>query len=129
MQQPDPIIIDNFAMLLRHLEKSEFWVKWEVRCEIGPDWIGGGRSIYFYLDRRPLAENLFHDRLRLKLIQVLDIPAESPDEIVSGEGEIQQVNDTLEIEFEWWKAIPYANPGERGYGRKTFIDLSTLEIG
>lgn len=101
MQQADPITVDNLATLFRHLKQSELWVKWEVLCDIGPEWIGGRRSIYFYLDRRPLAENPFHDRLRVKLIQVLDIPAESPDAVISGEGEIQQINDTLEIEFEW----------------------------
>jgi hypothetical protein len=125
MQQADPITVDNLATLLRHLKQSELWVKWEVLCDIGPEWIGGRRSIYFYLDRRRLTENPFHDRLRVKLIQVLDIPAESPDAVISGEGEIQQVNDTLEIEFEWWKAIPYMNPGDRGYGRRTLIDLSS----
>jgi hypothetical protein len=126
MQQPDSITIDSLASLLGHLDRSEFWVKWEVLCNIGPEWIGGGRSICFYLDRRPLAENPFHDRLRLIAIGVLDIPAESPDAIISGEGEIQQVNDTLEIEFEWWKAIPYMNPCDRSYGRRTLIDLSLL---
>jgi hypothetical protein len=125
MQQADPITVDNLATLLRHLKQSELWVKWEVLCDIGPEWIGGRRSIYFYLDRRRLTENPFHDRLRVKLIQVLDIPAESPNAVISGEGEIQQVNDTLEIEFEWWKAIPYMNPGDRGYGRRTLIDLSS----
>ncbi len=129
MPQPDPIHVNNLATLIGYLNKSEFWVKWEVLCDIGPGWIGGGRSIYFHLDRRPLAENPFHDRLRVQLIQVLDIPAESPDIVISGEGEIQQVNDTLEIEFEWQQAVPYLNPGDRGYGRRTFIDLSTSEIG
>ena len=123
MQQTDPINIDNLATLLGHLDRSEFWVKWDVLCDIGPEWIGGGRSIYFYLDRQPLAENPFHDRLRLTAIRVLDIPTASHDSVISGEGAIQQVNDTLEIEFEWSKAIPYMNPCDRGYGRRIFIDL------
>jgi hypothetical protein len=47
MNDTRPIVIEQLETLLALIEQAEFWVKWEVRCELGPEWIGGGRSIQF----------------------------------------------------------------------------------
>ena len=102
-----PIVVDELETLLALIEQAVFLVQWEVRCEIGPEWIGGGRFIQFYLARQPLANTPVHDRLKHALVESLGVPETSGNAVVHGEGTITHKGDVLEIEFEWSAAVPY----------------------
>ncbi|MCA9032493.1 MAG: hypothetical protein KDA66_16875, partial [Planctomycetaceae bacterium] len=97
--------------------------EWHVRCDIGPDWIGAGREIRFYLEQRPLAGNSFHQYLKDILVQALSIPDECPDAVINGYGTITRVLDVLEIEYEWSEAVPYMDPRESRFGKVEFLRI------
>lgn len=122
------IKITTLAELLSKMEESELWVEWRVRCEIGPDWIGGGRSIQFYLGDFPLSETPFHTRLKSMLIQQLAIPEESADAVIYGEGGIRRVRNRLEIEYEWYESVPFMSARNRGDGTEKLIDLGSTTL-
>ena len=124
MNDAQPIVVEHLEALLALIEQAEFWVKWEVRCEIGPEWIGGGRLIQFYLARQPLADTPMHDQLKHALVESLRIPETSGDAVVSGEGTINRKGDVLEIEFEWSAAVPYMNSHDGGHGTASLMALS-----
>jgi hypothetical protein len=119
-----PIVVERLEALLALIEQAEFWVKWEVRCEIGPEWIGGGRSIQFYLARQPLANTPLHDRLKHALVESLRVPETSEDAVISGEGTITRKGDVLDIEYEWSAAVPYMYSHDSGHGTATLMALS-----
>jgi hypothetical protein len=124
MSDTEPILVDDFATLFALIQSSDFWVKWEVRCDIGPEWIGGGRSIQFYLDQRPLADTPVHNQLKDALINALTIPDNSSDAVISGEGTITRLQNALEIEYEWSEAVPYMDSRDSGFGKALLLALS-----
>jgi hypothetical protein len=124
MSDTQPIVVEQLEALLALIEQAEFWVKWEVLCEIGPEWIGGGRFIQFYLALQPLADTPMHDRLKHALVESLGIPETSGDAVVSGEGTITRNGDVLEIEFEWSATVPYMYPHDGGHGAAVLMALS-----
>lgn len=124
MYDSRPIVVEQLETLLALIEQADFWVNGEVRCEIGPEWIGGGRFIQFYLARQPLADTPLHDRLKQALVESLRIPETSEDAVVSGEGTITRKGDVLEIDFEWSSAVPYMYPDDGGHGIVALLALS-----
>lgn len=124
MNDIQPVVVEQLETLLALIEQADFWVKWEVRCQIGPEWIGGGRSIQFYLARRPLADTPLHDRLKHALVEALRVPEASEDAVICGEGTIIRKGDVLEIEFEWSAAAPYMYPHDGGHGTAALIAVS-----
>lgn len=124
MNDTQPIVVEQLVALLALIEQADFRVKWEVRCEIGPEWIGGGRFIQFYLALQPLANTPMHDRLKHALVESLRIPETCGDAVVSGEGTITRKGDVLEIEYDWSAAVPYMYPQDGGHGTATLMALS-----
>jgi len=124
MNDTQPIVVEELEALLALIEQADFWVKWVVRCEIGPEWIGGGRFIQFYLARQPLANTPLHDRLKHALVESLRVPETSGDAVISGGGTITRKGDALEIEFEWSAAVPYMYPHDSGHGTAALMALS-----
>ena len=123
MNGAEPIEVNDLVSLLRLIQQSEFWVQWRVRCEIGPEWTGGQRSIQFYLDQQPLADTSLHDQLKNVLVKKLDIPETSPDAVIRGAGTITRKNNTLEIEYEWSETVPYMYSRDGGYGTTILMAL------
>ena len=120
----DLIEVHSIQTLLINIESYELWVKWEVRCEIGPDWIGGGITIQFYLDDRPLAQTPFHTQLKIILQERLKIPDSSPDAVINGEAEINRIGNRLDLDYSWSETVPFAYPRYSGSGTALFIDLT-----
>ena len=124
MAEIESIIVADLESLLQLMEEAEFWVKWEVLCSIGPGWIGGRCEIRFYLGDQPLANTSFHDQLKSALSQAVPIPLESPDAVIWGEGDIRRAGDGLEVEYEWFKCIPYEEIAESGHGTAPLVNVS-----
>jgi hypothetical protein len=124
MNETQPIFVENLELLLALIEQAKFWVEWQVRCDLGPEWIGGGRVIQFYLAHQPLANTPLHDELKQALIETLNIPETSGDAVIRGEGTVFRTGNLLEIEFEWSAAVPYLDPHDGTCGTATLIALS-----
>lgn len=124
MSDTEPIVVDDLATLFALIQSCKCWVSWEVRCDIGPEWICGGRSIQFHLDQRPLADTPVHNQLKDALITALSIPANSSDAVIRGEGTITCNQNTLEVEYEWSEAVPYMDSRDSGIGNAHLLDLS-----
>lgn len=107
MNDVPPVLVEDFATLLSLMEQGELLVEWQVRCDIGPDWIGGGRKIQFSLNRRRLAESPVRSQLMEALLRVVDIPESSADALIMGEGEITHERDSLILDYDWNEGIPY----------------------
>lgn len=116
MTEDERIVVEDLATLVGLIERHECWVRWEVTCEVGPDWLGGRRSIEFHVGSRRLAETAFHDRLRAALVEALAIPSESADAVIRGEGTVRWEGGRLEMDYEWSEAVPYQDPRDGGVG-------------
>lgn len=110
------IEIESFQQLLQRIEGTCLYVVWDVRCDIGPEWIGGGRKIRLLIDGRPIADSAFCDRLKSAIVSAAAIPLETTNTVISGEGEISLVGARLILEFEWSEAKPYDYPCNQGGG-------------
>ncbi len=124
MNEPRPIEIKTLEGLLKAMESAQLGVEWKVRCDIGPDWIGGGVLVQFYLDDRPLTETDLHNYLKQTLIEHLDIPESTVNSVITGEGEIKRVGNKLEINYDWYEAVPFAYSHASDGGKTVFIDLN-----
>jgi hypothetical protein len=100
-------MVNSIKDLKVELKSKSFKVTWQVRCDIGPDWIGGGRNICFYLDGKPLDDSEFHRMLIDQLINKLHIPASSEEQVIKGDGDIQIVNSELVVKYSTVSNIPY----------------------
>lgn len=114
------IKIEKFDKLKSLMKSMDFFVKWIVTSDIGPDWIGSTREIKFYLDEFILYETEFCKSLKYKLIDTLSIPSESKDHVIIGDGDITLKDNRLEIYYEWYAAIPYQDPDESKEGKVLF---------
>jgi hypothetical protein len=77
-------------------------VVWSVHPEIGPGWIGGGRSVSMSLDGQALPVSVpVHQALWAVLIVRLAIPAESPETVLCGEGTLRIAGDLLVVDYTW----------------------------
>ena len=124
MNSAESIAVADIESLLALLDQFDLWGKWWVRCEVGPDWIGAGRSIQFYLGERPLADTALHTYLKGELVNVLDIPERCEDALIVGEGDIFRKRTVLEVEYEWWEAVPYMYPREVQAGKAVLVAIS-----
>ncbi len=116
MEKPDSVTIESLEQFSRLLRTSTVGVFWSVHCEIGPDWIGGGRDVELLCDGKHLSGE-FCDRLISAIIAAASIPGDSDDSVISGEGEISCCDTKLILEFEWNAAVPYDFPHDSGHGR------------
>lgn len=48
--------MNTLAELKEELKSKKMTVKWKVRCELGPEWIGSKRDICFYLNKQTLGD-------------------------------------------------------------------------
>lgn len=115
------IEIESFEKLNSLMKSMEFSVRWLVRSEIGPGWIGSSRTIDFYLDNYILSENEFCTVLKKRLIESIPIPNKSKDHVINGYGDITLKNNQLEITYEWDSSIPYQHPSEFKEGKTIFF--------
>ncbi|MCO7226023.1 hypothetical protein [Pleionea sp. CnH1-48] len=117
------IRINSLNTLLQYMQKSELSVEWRVTSDIGPDWIGSTREIYFYLGSEKLDETEFHDQLKSALIKVANIPPSSEKHVIDGEGDVTIEDGFLKIKFWWSKAIPYQHSDESGSGEGVLFKI------
>lgn len=61
------------------------------------------------------------DKLISAIITAASIPGESPDSVISGEGEVSIQAEKLMLDFEWTAAVPYDYPHDSGHG---MVELS-----
>lgn len=114
------ITIEDFESLIEKINTKEFWVKWKVSSDIGPDWIGSVRTINFYVDEYKLEETEFCKDLKNRLIQLIPIPETSKDHVITGHGDITLKKNCLEIHYDWDATIPYDEPSEEKEGKMVF---------
>lgn len=100
-------MIHTIEELKSELKSKNFSVEWKVHCEIGPDWIGGGRNVCFYLDNQPLGETEFHSMLINQLVSKINIPSSSEEHVIEGEGELNIINSELVVKYTITSNIPY----------------------
>lgn len=105
----------------RELADKELTVRWEVLCDIGPNWIGGSRSITFYLDKSPLEDKELSTLLTSRLIEVLDVPDKSEDFVINGYGKFFIQGADLMIQFKTEANIPYDDKFYFDKGVKFFL--------
>lgn len=117
------IDINNSRELHQKMKSMDFFVEWRVTSDIGPDWIGSFREINFYLDDFMLKENQFCKELKEKLIQIIAIPSESQDHVITGEGDITIDGNSLMLDYSWEAAIPYQDPDQSEAGTVLFLKL------
>lgn len=111
------IHIPNTELLFDKMKTMEFYVEWTVTSDIGPSWIGSSRTIDFYLDDAKLMDTDFVETLKNKLIKAIPIPSESKDHVIQGNGDITLKNNQLEVDYEWYAAIPYQDVDESKEGK------------
>ena len=116
MAPPNSISIESLPRLLGILRASSLHVVWCVRCEIGPDWIGGGREIQLLLKGQKVSGK-YCDELISAIITAAAIPGQANDSVISGEGEVSLQDNNVMLEFEWNEAVPYDAPRDSGRGR------------
>ncbi|MEO1593398.1 MAG: hypothetical protein AAFU71_19210 [Cyanobacteria bacterium J06632_22] len=122
----DLIAIQDLDGLLTHMQQATLWVEWQVRCAVGPDWLGGERTLQFYLDQRPLTDSPLHRALQRALIEVVHIPAHRSRTVITGEAEVRSELGRLLVDWEWSEAAPYEYPRGSGSGTATLVEIPTL---
>jgi hypothetical protein len=115
MNKPDSTSIETSSQLRELLGNSCIDVVWFVRCEIGPDWIGGGRDVQLFQNGNRLSGTCC-ENLISAIIAAASIPSESSDSVISGEGEITLHDEKLTLEFEWNDTVPYDDTRNSGHG-------------
>jgi hypothetical protein len=96
--------------LIRELIGNTFSVEWKVSSDIGPEWIGSNREVCFYKNSKPLDDNLFHSLLKETLVEKLNIPEKSEDDIIEGDGDLFMSGNEIKIKFSISYTVPYAYP-------------------
>jgi hypothetical protein len=96
-------------------------VKWKVRSDIGPNWIGSNREIYFYKNSKPMDENLAYSFLKESLIEKLNIPEKTEDDTIEGEGDLFMLGNDLLIKYTISYTIPYDYPHRYENGEVVLI--------
>lgn len=107
--------------LINELTSNKISVKWEVRSEIGPEWIGSKREICFYRNAKPMDDNLAHSFLKESLIEKLKIPEKSKDDIIEGEGDLFVLGNNINITYTISYTIPYDYPHKHENGEVILI--------
>ena len=123
MDKPDSVSIESHLQFRELLRTSCVSVAWSVRCEIGPDWMGGGRDVKLFQNGNQLS-GTHCDKLISAIIAAASIPSESSDSVISGEGEISLHNEKLMLEFEWDDTVPYDCTRNSGHGTVELEGLS-----
>ncbi|MDJ1497636.1 hypothetical protein QNI19_32150 [Cytophagaceae bacterium DM2B3-1] len=103
-------MINSIQELKSVLKSKALTVKWTVRCDIGPDWIGGGRNVKLYLDNELLDDSEFHNMLIQSLITTLNIPLSTVDDVIDGNGDIKIINSNLVVRYSTQSYTPYDWP-------------------
>lgn len=112
------ITVEEFK---QELVINTFSVKWKVRNEIGPEWIGSSREICFYKNSKPIEDNLIHTFLKNTLIEKVNIPEKSEDDIIEGEGELVVLGNQITVKFRISYTTPYAYPHKYENGKVVFL--------
>ena len=107
--------VDAYDEQAQGRENSCVDVVWFVRCEIGPDWIGGGRDIQLYQNGDQLSGTCCDDLISA-IITAASTPSESSESVISGEGKLSLRDEKLTLEFEWNDTAPYDDPRNSGNG-------------
>ena len=115
MNEPASVSVESLSQLRELLRNSCVDVVWFVRCEIGPDWIGGGRDIQLYQNGDQLSGTCCDDLISA-IITAASIPSESSESVISGEGKLSLRDEELTLEFEWNDTAPYDDPRNSGNG-------------
>lgn len=107
--------------LKNELISNTLSVKWKVRSDIGPNWIGSNREICFYKNSKPMDENLTHSFLKESLIEKLNIPEKSEDDTIEGDGDLFILGNDLLIKYTISYTIPYDYPHKYENGEVVLI--------
>lgn len=113
--------MNSIDELKKELKNKTLTVRWKVLSEIGPEWIGSSRNITFYLDEVSLEDSDFCHFMTGKLIEVMEIPSTSKDEVITGYGIFMLRDSELIIQYETESNIPYDYEFNFDNGVKTFI--------
>ena len=116
--------MNSLDELISEMRTKSLTVKWTVRCAIGPDWIGGGRNICFYLDNIPLPDSEFHNDLIGLIIDKLAIPSDSGDKVIKGKGTLKYFDSKLLVEYSTEANIPYDMAFEFNRGKEVLIEIA-----
>lgn len=85
-------------------------VRWTVRPEIGPDWIGGGRTVEVLLDSVVLAQTPFLTALCVALCAAVPVPETSEDDVIKADGELTWSAAGWVVQYDGHRAVPYDWP-------------------
>lgn len=116
MEDAQAITVADLKQLVELIDQDKVGVYWTVFSEIGPEWIGSRLEINFFVDGTPMAENQLTNRLANALVDALSIPATSKEHVMTGEGDLRRNGKSIEIVYDWSKAVPYDDPAETGSG-------------
>ncbi len=107
-QERSTVAFSSMGELMQALSDKEFRVSWEVLTSIGPEWIGGGRTIEFTLGDKVLDPAcVVCVELRRAMIELFELPEVSEPGVLSGGGDITAVDAELHLEYEYSDTIPY----------------------
>lgn len=123
MEELESITVADLSAFAELVEEDRVGVSWSVLSDIGPEWIGSRRKLNFFVDGILMAENEFTNRLASALIEGLAIPATTKDLVITGEGDLRRNGSSIEVVYDWAKAMPYDNPVETGSGVFTLVKV------
>jgi hypothetical protein len=113
--------MNSIEELKKELESKTLTVKWKILSAIGPNWIGSSRNITFYLDKLPFEGSDFYNFMTDKLIDVMEIPSTSEEQVITGYGIFILQDSDLIIQYETEANIPYDDKFNFENGIKTFM--------
>ncbi|MBL7779161.1 MAG: hypothetical protein JNK66_12830 [Chitinophagales bacterium] len=112
----------NLRDKVKHeLKTKTLWVQWQVTCNIGPDWVGSSRDIQFYINAEPVEDNDFHSFLKDCLIEKLNIPEKSEEDMIEGEGDLLLLGNDVMIKYAISYTVPYNYPHKYENGEVVLI--------
>lgn len=99
--------INSAAELVQVLQSHSLTATWQVKSDIGPGWIGGGRKVTLLVDDEELTDSPFYQQLLEKLIEAVPIPVDGGDYMIEGEGTFKIEGTALVMEYDTESTIPY----------------------
>lgn len=110
------IEIDNWDELENFILKAEVNVRWQIKSDIGPGWIGRGKRFRLSSNNIQFKKNSFHIELVEKLSTSLSSLEKYNDHTLDGKGKIIIEDQAIKFQYSWEGAIPYQYPDKNGNG-------------
>ena len=118
------IVIDDWTELVKFIQNTEINVRWQIKSDIGPGWVGRGKIFNLSSNNRRFKKNNFHLGLIEKLSRSLLYLEKYKDHTLDGVGKIFIEDKVIKFKYSWEGTIPYQYPDKTGKGEEILIALA-----